>query len=1185
MLSFQHPLNGNENQGHDSYGNGDQSENNNNKLGSNFTSKNVFQKNRLNHKNSGKKLLPEIPKSTGSSQSLSGRLSRASNFSHDDLNFDQSIGGFDTNLNAFQNFNHIHRSTPKYLLFQSPGLEASPIYQDDWDKSNQEAMFKLEQNTSDVSTLYEDFQKMRDNERKVMEQKGLVDKEDTRKTLEDAISFQGSCLEMCPVYERIRRSIENDVRKYEKDPVTGKISSTKAIKAFSRPAAGQPPPLPSDVRPPQVLLKTLNYIVDHLLDKLPEAQSFIWDRTRSIRQDFTYQNYFGPEAMDCNERIVRIHILTLHVMAKTKSEFSQQQELEQMNKALKTLSEMYAEYRSRGIEAPNEAEFRAYYLISQLRDPELDREIQSLPDSIIKDEKVQLALNLRNLVQTNIIERGFQPTENVLNFYKNFFQNFAQGQVPILLSYLLEIHLNEIRFYAIKSLKRSIHSKSKPFPSEYMINLLAFNDFSDLSNFANHYGLQITQADENNFIDILSLSHPSHSLPDQKPLAQAFYEKHDSKVPSFKSLIQRGVLNLEKPGILTTGDLKVPLSSSITTSDYAGLSQRPQQQVLSSGTSGTSGFSFSFPQGNSSQTTTKFEEDQAAVEGSKKLQEREASLKKKLEQEKLKREQQRTMETQRKQEEENRLRQLENERIKKEQTEKQRKADMIASFSQSLTESIITSTVRTEVTAILKPLVDNQAARKKKKELILDSFSKGLFEAFVSELAYIESLNILAENFKNSKLKMLAIKKICRIAKESKEKIELKKRKREEFLEASKTFGLPKVITKRKKLNHNKKYNSVKEDESQNVMNKIDLHPLDFGVLLKNLKESMIDKYEVLIFFQDLNTARSIFLRKKFFIDKLLEISIPNHDNISLKVMGTNQIDPTKFDNVNLFVFNCDGVEKIREQRILLKELINGISLNSNVKFQVLIIFWELKGLMKLSKNEILNELNFKTNDAVLNVDVLKIDDDLRVEPLQNVVDSLGTKFGLTAKGEYNLRYNHRKVLKNNFEMTEKNGVRSNSSSQLKGFNDDKEHYNDNKIYKHLQKHIEASPKRAVIPKLLSNFNKSSEVPSRISKKNKIEVYSTPRPKSSDLLQTPSFYNDSTGSSISNLSNITFANQSTSTPINIISKPSYAKVVKDSMKQDDKKDEPGSEGNIPKSILELRKLAESVRQRHGKKKE
>lgn len=238
--------------------------------------------------------------------------------------------------------------------------------------------------------------------------------------------------------------------------------------------------------------------------------------------------------------------------------------------------------------------------------------------------------------------------------------------------------------------------------------------------------------------------------------------------------------------------------------------------------------------------------------------------------------------------------------------------------------------------------------------------------------------------------------------------------------------------------------------------------------MTENLKNNMIDKYEILMFFQDLNTTRSIFLRRKFSIDKTLDFTIGNH----LKIMGTSEINPSKFNNVNLLIFNCDGIESIREQRVLLKELINGISLNSNFKFEVLIVFWELKGLVKLSKNEILKELNFRSNDTILNVDVLKIDGDLKIESLQRKVDELGTKFGYTAKGEYNLKHNKGKF---------KTNVGLKSNDQLKIFKDGESSFehdfigDDNKFYKHLQKHIEASPKRVALPKLLSNFNKSNE--------------------------------------------------------------------------------------------------------------
>ena len=251
-------------------------------------------------------------------------------------------------------------------------------------------MLELETHNAgnDFQSLYEELQRMREQERKQMERLGLVDAENASKTLNEAIAFQGTCVDMCPVFERVRRSLENNVNSLEKDPLTNRVSRSKAVKAFSRPAAGQPPPLPSEVRPPHVLKATLDYLVDNIVPQLPEAHLFLWDRTRCIRQDFTYQNYIGPEAIDCNERIARIHLLSLHIMARGNIEYSQQQEVEQLNKTLQTLIEIYRDVRNNGGQAPNEAEFRSYYLLAHMRDSELEREVQTLPDNIFQDKRI-----------------------------------------------------------------------------------------------------------------------------------------------------------------------------------------------------------------------------------------------------------------------------------------------------------------------------------------------------------------------------------------------------------------------------------------------------------------------------------------------------------------------------------------------------------------------------------------------------------------------------------------------------------------------------------------------------------------------------------------------------------------------------------------------------------------------------
>ncbi|EGW33400.1 uncharacterized protein SPAPADRAFT_137326 [Spathaspora passalidarum NRRL Y-27907] len=471
-----------------------------------------------------------------------------------------SIGGLFSNPEqlGFQRYSNKSippRPVPKYLLPQARLLHTPPFVQNQWDKENQALMVKMEtENLSkgDYQGLYESFQKLREVERKKMEELGLVDAENIAKDLNDAISFQGSCLDMCPVFERVRRQLENNVKDLEKDPITKKISPQKAVKAFSRPAAGQPPPLPSEVRPPHILVQTLDYLIDNVIDHLPEAHSFIWDRTRSIRQDFTYQNSFGPEAIDCNERIVRIHLLSLHIMAGSDVEYSQQQELEQFNKALQTLMEIYTDVRNNGGSSPNEAEFRAYHLLSHIRDPELEREIQNLPNEIYNDSQVQIALTLRNIIsQNNIVERGVTNTVGGLNLFVKFFRMVYSDQVPFLMTCLLETHFNEIRFYVLKAMARSYHSKGKPYSTEGLCDILGFDNVEQVIKFVSYYDIDVIQESSGHFVvdlfnkEKLETKYKLHSFH-AKPKPSPYYSHRlNSKIQglNWKYFINRGKPN------------------------------------------------------------------------------------------------------------------------------------------------------------------------------------------------------------------------------------------------------------------------------------------------------------------------------------------------------------------------------------------------------------------------------------------------------------------------------------------------------------------------------------------------------------------------------------------------------------------------------------------------------------------
>ncbi|KAK9351363.1 SAC3/GANP/Nin1/mts3/eIF-3 p25 family-domain-containing protein [Lipomyces doorenjongii] len=407
------------------------------------------------------------------------------------------------------------------------GMQTQNVDPDDgWDARNQAAMNKLEETwIGDWQDLYDNLQQLRNKERLEMERRGLVDKQDTRKTLNEAIVFTGTCMDMCPVFERVRRARENNISPAERN-ASGKYDRNLAVKAFSRPAAGQPPPLPSDVRPPGILQATLTYLIDNIVPRLPESHShaFLWDRTRSIRQDFTYQNYSGYEAVDCNERIARMHIVCLHAMAGSDFEYSRQQELEQFNKALQTLSELYLDAKKHGAQCPNEAEFQAYRLLSHLRDPDIDRQIQDLPRNIFLDSNVQLAFELRSLAQqNNITERGYTNTENAQNMFIRFFKLVKSSAVPYLMACLAEVHFNDIRMWALKSMAPGYHKRGKPYIASHLVEFLGCDDETELFELCDQWELTRKVVDGVQCVDVTSWN--DLRAIEKGPLRQAYSKR------------------------------------------------------------------------------------------------------------------------------------------------------------------------------------------------------------------------------------------------------------------------------------------------------------------------------------------------------------------------------------------------------------------------------------------------------------------------------------------------------------------------------------------------------------------------------------------------------------------------------------------------------------------------------------
>lgn len=363
---------------------------------------------------------------------------------------------------------------------------------DVWDKSNQMKMRHLESQSSNVKNLYESLQQMREAERAEMEKRGLVDNLDSRRNLADAIKFVGTCREMCPVFERVRRSLENNVNYLEKDP-NGRVTPDRAVKAFNRPAAGAPPALPSDVRPPSVLVQTLNYLIENILPQLPQSHSFLWDRTRSIRQDFTFQNYVGKETVYCTELIARIHAASLHIMAGSQ-DYSRQQELEQLNKSLQTLGELYDRYPQRSLEDfPNEPEMRAFQMFTRMENADIGYTIESLPPHVVQHPLVKLAMEVRSYIYTH-------PSGGAL--FVKFFEKVRSPSTPVLLQCLAEIHFNKIRLRAIQSIRKAQHKKRGKYFLNRLVRILFFDTLEDAMEFCKYHQINLVDSDGKKSLDL-----------------------------------------------------------------------------------------------------------------------------------------------------------------------------------------------------------------------------------------------------------------------------------------------------------------------------------------------------------------------------------------------------------------------------------------------------------------------------------------------------------------------------------------------------------------------------------------------------------------------------------------------------------------------------------------------------------
>ncbi|KAJ6169707.1 hypothetical protein N7497_002550 [Penicillium chrysogenum] len=337
-------------------------------------------------------------------------------------------------------------------------------------------------------------------------------------SLNHAITPVGTCTSMCPDFERVERIVQKAVDKCEKyyNPSTDQleIMETKMVKRFRRAAAGNDEQLPSDIRTPKTLLQTMNYLIRYVInggEPLAVIHMFVWNRTRSIRNDFSVQQLTQEEdvktAVTCLERIARFHIVSLHLLSNPANteQFDRHQEREQLNNTMLSLMYYYDDNRER-IHFPNEDEFRAYHILFSIHDqrPDLEARVQKWPTALLASPRVQVALELFAAACNTWEPQGAldsrRPNAIAQGFYARFFNIINSPSVSYLMACVAEVYFNHIRQTAIRAIWKaycrtplSQQSKNDHWTVEELTKVLHFDDDEQTVEYCTAQGLQFAE--------------------------------------------------------------------------------------------------------------------------------------------------------------------------------------------------------------------------------------------------------------------------------------------------------------------------------------------------------------------------------------------------------------------------------------------------------------------------------------------------------------------------------------------------------------------------------------------------------------------------------------------------------------------------------------------------------------------
>ncbi|KAG6787802.1 hypothetical protein POTOM_003847 [Populus tomentosa] len=312
----------------------------------------------------------------------------------------------------------------------------------------------------------------------------------------------GTCPFMCPESESSQRERLQDLAVFERlhgNP--RKTSPALAVKKFCRTISAKHMQA-SDVRPLPVLEDTLAYLLN-LLDSTDHpfevVHDFIFDRTRSIRQDLSMQNIVDDKSIYMYEKMVKFHVISHLKLQRCRSSSNISSvhylNMEQLTKALTSLYNLYDANRDSGTVYRNEAEFRSLYVLLHL-----DSNTQPMVDLYFISVGESLSLWFRFVLHPIIQSKEMCFARSVLRFYQmgNYMRFFStiSAEASYLQYCILEPYINKVRALSLSYINNAGY-KLHPYPLVHLSKLLKMKE-SDLEVLCNACGLETCADDMGN---------------------------------------------------------------------------------------------------------------------------------------------------------------------------------------------------------------------------------------------------------------------------------------------------------------------------------------------------------------------------------------------------------------------------------------------------------------------------------------------------------------------------------------------------------------------------------------------------------------------------------------------------------------------------------------------------------------